>query len=91
VVRRARAGGGGLSSKAQMKTDYLKFVQWSDEDSLYVGYCPDLFVGGVSHGKNKRKVYSELCALIDEDVKSRVRKTTPLPRRAAIVAVALTV
>ena len=74
-----------------MKTDYLKFVQWSDEDSLYVGYCPDLFVGGVCHGKNERKVYSELCALIDEDVKSRVRKKTPLPRRAAIVAVALTV
>ena len=22
---------------------YLKFVRWSDEDTLYIGYCPDLF------------------------------------------------
>ena len=28
-----------------MKTEdrYLKFVRWSEEDALYVGYCPDLF------------------------------------------------
>ena len=25
-----------------MKTDYLKFVQWSEEDELFVGYCPDM-------------------------------------------------
>jgi hypothetical protein len=74
-----------------MRTDYLKFVQWSEEDKLYVGYCPDLFVGGICHGKNESKVYSELCALIDEDVKARVRTKRPLPRRSAIVAMALTV
>ena len=42
-----------------MKSDYLKFVQWSEEDRLYVGYCPDLFVGGVCHGKDENKVYSD--------------------------------
>jgi len=25
---------------------YLKFVNWSDEDSVYVGFCPDLFPWG---------------------------------------------
>jgi len=28
---------------------YLHFVKWSDEDQCYIGYCPDLFYGGVCH------------------------------------------
>jgi hypothetical protein len=28
-----------------MKPDYLKFVQWSKGDRLFVGHCPDLFFG----------------------------------------------
>jgi hypothetical protein len=51
-----------------MKSDYLRFVQWSEEDSVYIGYCPDLFIGGVCHGKNEHKVYAELCSLIGEDL-----------------------
>src|SRR6185295_8038077 len=32
----------------RMKTEdqYLRFVRWSDDDQLYVGYCPDLFPWG---------------------------------------------
>lgn len=30
---------------------YLRFVKWSDEDQYYIGYCPDLFYGGVCHGE----------------------------------------
>ena len=50
-----------------MKTEdrYLKFVRWSKEDSLYVGYCPDLFYGGVCHSKNEAKrtgFWSNWCA-----------------------------
>ena len=48
---------------------YLKFVRWSDEDSLYVGYCPDLFPwGGVCHGTTEEEAYSRLCALVREEV-----------------------
>ena len=72
-----------------MKTDYLKFVQWSKEDSLYVGYCPDLFIGGVCHGKDERKVYTELCRFVEEDLLQRKRQKQPLPRREAIVAMAI--
>jgi len=72
-----------------MKTEYLKFVQWSEEDSLYVGYCPDLFVGGICHGKDEQKVYAELCRLVAEDIQQRRREKQPLPRREAIVAMAI--
>ena len=44
---------------------YLKFVRWEDEDSLYVGYCPDLFPwGGVCHGSTEEEAYRQLCALV---------------------------
>ena len=69
-----------------MKPDYLKFVQWSDEDNLYIGYCPDLFVGGACHGKDERKVYAELCRLVADDLRQRRREKQSLPRREAIVA-----
>ncbi len=72
-----------------MKTDYLKFVQWNEEDNLYVGYCPDLFIGGACHGKDERKVYAELCHLVEDDLLQRKRQKQPLPRREAIVAMAI--
>jgi hypothetical protein len=72
-----------------MKADYLKFVRWSDEDRSYVGYCPDLFIGGLCHGKDERKVYAELCRLVEEDLADRRRRKLPLPRREAIVALAV--
>ena len=48
---------------------YLKFVLWNDEDSVYVGYCPDLFPwGGVCHGASEETTYHELCVLVREEV-----------------------
>ena len=70
-----------------MKTDYLKFVQWSDDDQLFVGYCPDLFIGGVCHGEDEQKVYRELCRLAADEIASRKRKRQALPKRTAIVSV----
>ena len=48
---------------------YLKFVLRSDEDNLYVGYCPDLFPwGGVCHGATEEETYARLCVLVREEV-----------------------
>jgi len=61
---------------------YLKFVRWSAEDNLYVGYCPDLFPwGGVCHGKTEEEAYHQLCELVREEVEelSRAGKELPLP------------
>jgi len=69
-----------------MKSDYLKFVQWSDEDHVYIGYCPDLFIGGACHGKDEKKVYAELCRLVAEDLAQRRRAKESLPPRQSIVA-----
>jgi hypothetical protein len=65
-----------------MKTEdqYLKFVRWNDEDSLYVGHCPDLFPwGGVCHGANEEETYHQLCALVREEVEQLRQDGKELP------------
>ena len=48
---------------------YLRFVRWSDEDNLYVGYCPDLFpCGGVCHGSDEHTTYRKLGKIIAQEV-----------------------
>ncbi len=61
---------------------YLKFVRWSDEDKLYVGYCPDLFPwGGVCHAATEEEAFGLLCGLVREEVSelSRAKKRMPKP------------
>jgi hypothetical protein len=70
-----------------MTTEYLKFVQWSDNDQLFIGYCPDLFIGGVCHGGSEEKVYRELCRLVADEINERKRSKTPLPKKTALVTV----
>jgi len=54
-----------------MKTDHLKFVRGSKEDRLSVGYCSDLFIGGVCHGNDECKVFADLCRLVGDDLQQR--------------------
>ena len=68
-----------------MKTDYLKFVQWSEADGLFVGYCPDLFIGGVCHGSDEQKVYRELSRLVADEIAESQQARRPLPKKSALV------
>lgn len=63
-----------------MKTSdqYLKLVEWSDEDQCYVGRLPGFSLGGV-HGDDEVEVYRELCAVLDEWLQDLESKGGPLP------------
>ena len=74
-----------------MKTDYLKFVQWSDADQLFVGYCPDLFIGGICHGSDEQKVYRELTKLVAEEIAETQRAKRALPKKNALVTIPVAV
>jgi len=58
--------------------NYLKIVEWSDEDRCYVGRCPELMLGGV-HGKNEQKVFAELCSEVDEWIEISKENGDELP------------
>jgi predicted RNase H-like HicB family nuclease len=56
------------------------FVRWSEEDQLYVGYCPDLFpAGGVCHAATPPEAYAKLCEIVDDMVTTAEEQGLPLP------------
>src|SRR5262245_46483891 len=58
---------------------YFRYVCWSEVDQLYIGYCPDLFSGGICHGHEQVAVFAELCEIIDDDCASLVAGGEALP------------
>jgi len=43
---------------------YHKWIEWSEEDGVYLGKCPDLITG--IHGDDPVLLYGELCQVIEE-------------------------
>ncbi len=61
---------------------YVKIVEWSEEDLCYVGSAPGLVYGGC-HGDDERKVFEELCRIVDEAVALYAADGRPLPPPSA--------
>ena len=57
---------------------YVKLVEWSDEDRCFIGSCPELFYGGC-HGENAKRVFAELCQIIEETIQLYEESGKPLP------------
>lgn len=49
-----------------MKTsdNYHKWIEWNDEDQVYIGKCPDLITG--IHGNDPIILYNELCEVVED-------------------------
>ena len=62
--------------------EYLKVVQWSEEDGCYVGTCPGVLRGGV-HGDDETAVYKELCEVVAETIELYKSDARPLPKPTA--------
>jgi len=57
---------------------YAKIVEWSDEDGCYVGSAPGLILGGC-HGDDEKKVFEELCQIVEEAIELYEKDGKPLP------------
>ena len=68
------------SSRLNMKKSdqYIKIVEWSEEDQCYIGRLPGVSFGGV-HGDNEIEVYKEICEVLDEILDMCERDGEPLP------------
>jgi predicted RNase H-like HicB family nuclease len=58
---------------------YVKVVEWSDTDGCYIGSCPELFYGGC-HGSDPRRVFAELCDIVDETLEIYRQDGRALPQ-----------
>ena len=56
---------------------YHKWVEWSDEDGVYVGKCPDVMTG--IHGDEPESLYRELCEVVDDVIRHLESEGRPLP------------
>ncbi len=61
---------------------YVKIVEWSEEDQVYVGSAPGLIFGGC-HGSDERAVFDELCQIVDEAISIYRADNKPLPPATA--------
>ena len=60
-------------------SQYVKIVDWSEEDACFVGRCPELFLGGV-HGADEPQVYAQLCSLVEEVLNDKSVAKIPPPK-----------
>jgi len=58
---------------------YVKVVEWSDVDGCFVGSCPGLFYGGC-HGSDEKKVFLELCQIVEETIELYKKDGKSLPK-----------
>ena len=56
---------------------YLKWVEWSEEDQVYIGKCPDLITG--IHGGDPVSLYGELCEVVQDVINHFNNEGRPLP------------
>jgi predicted RNase H-like HicB family nuclease len=57
---------------------YVKIVEWSEEDQCFVGSCPGLIYGGC-HGDDEKKVFEELCSIVEEVIAIYKKDNKSLP------------
>ncbi len=62
--------------------NYVKIIEWSDEDQCYVGSAPGLFLGGC-HGDDEKAVFAELCEIVEEAIELCLQDGRPLPTPTA--------
>ncbi len=64
----------------KLQDQYLQYIQWSEEDQVYVGYCPDLFpAGGVCHAETSVEAFKILTEVVEDTVSTAQEKGMTLP------------
>jgi predicted HicB family RNase H-like nuclease len=61
---------------------YLKVVEWSDEDGVYIGSAPPI-IGQCCHGTTEAEVLRQLTVIVEEWVEIFLRDGKPLPEPSA--------
>jgi hypothetical protein len=59
---------------------YHKWIEWSEDDQVYIGKCPDLITG--IHGDDPLVLYGELCKVVEDVINHFYAegRTLPQPR-----------
>lgn len=61
----------------KLSDQYVKWVEWSEEDRVYIGKCSNLITG--IHSDNPTQLYDELCDVIEDVIQYFVKEGRELP------------
>ena len=61
---------------------YVKIVEWSDEDGVFVGQCPGI-IGPCCHGDDEVEVYRSLCRIVEDWISIAQQEGRSLPPATA--------
>ena len=65
----ARPGSKSESKKITM------WIEWSDEDAAFIGFCPEFFpYGAVCHGHTEAKAIAKLAAILRDELGEKTRR-----------------
>jgi hypothetical protein len=60
------------------------WIEWSDEDAAFIGYCPQFFpYGAVCHSHTEAKAVAKLAAIVRDELGGQARRRirrAPMPR-----------
>ena len=65
-------------AKKPRGADYLKLVEWSDEDACFIGSAPPI-ITDACHGDEPAEVYRELCVIVEEWLDIMEADGVPVP------------
>ena len=71
-----------LSQIKAAARQYLKVVEWSDEDNCYIGSAPPI-IGQCCHASTEAKVMEQLQVIVEDWVEILLRDGKPLPQPSA--------
>ena len=57
---------------------YIKLVEWSEEDQCYIGSIPG-WIGQCCHGEKEEDVYHELCLIVNEWIQTYKKEGMKIP------------
>jgi predicted HicB family RNase H-like nuclease len=60
------------------RDQYIKLVEWSEEDQCYIGSVPG-WIGRCCHGEKEEDVFRELCEIVDEWIEIYQNEGIELP------------
>jgi len=60
------------------RDQYIKLVEWSEEDQCYIGSVPG-WIGRCCHGEKEEDVLHELCGIVDEWIEIYKNEGMELP------------
>lgn len=58
---------------------YIHFIEWSEADGCFIGYCPDLAYGGMCHDVDPVECYRKLAEVMDWFIEDELEHGRPLP------------